>query len=82
MKPPGMKALEQNIVTRATQSGDERFIVRIRDIREPSGLWYNQTFKSLETAREVRDAELIKQEEDRKAKGFKSRRKKLYDTPA
>jgi len=77
-----MKALEQNIVTRATQSGDERFIVRIRDIREPSGLWYNQTFKSLETAREVRDAELIKQEEDRKAKGFKSRRKKLYDTPA
>jgi hypothetical protein len=82
MKPPGMKALEQNIVTRATQSGDERFIVRIRDIREPSGLWYNQTFKSLVTAREVRDAELIKQEEDRKAQGFKSRRKKLYDTPA
>ena len=78
MKAPGMKALEQNIVTRATQSGDERFIVRIRDIREPSGLWYNQTFKSLEKAREARDAELIKQEEDRKAKGFKSRRKKVY----
>lgn len=78
VKPPGMKALEQNIVTRATQSGDERYIVRIRDIREPSGLWYNQTFKSLETAREIRDAELIKQEEDRKAKGFKSRRKKQY----
>jgi hypothetical protein len=73
-----MKALEQNIVTRATQSGDNRYIVRIRDIREPSGLWYNQTFKSLEIAREVRDAELIKQAEDRKAKGFKSRRKKQY----
>lgn len=73
-----MKALEQNIVTRATQSGDERYIVRIRDFREPSGLWYNQTFKTLEMARETRDAELIKQEEDRKAKGIKSRRKKLY----
>jgi hypothetical protein len=73
-----MKALEQNIVIRATQSGDERYIVRIRDIREPSGLWYNQTFKSLEMAREVRDEQLAKQEEDRKAKGFKSRRKKIY----
>jgi len=73
-----MKALEQNIVIRATQSGDERYIVRIRDIREPSGLWYNQTFKSLEIAREVRDEQLAKQEEDRKAKGFKSRRKKIY----
>jgi len=73
-----MKALEQNIVIRPTQSGDNRYIVRIRDIREPSGLWYNQTFKSLQIAREVRDAELIKQAEDRKAKGFKSRRKKLY----
>lgn len=79
MKPPGMKALEQNIVTRATQSGDERFIVRIRDIREPSGLWFNQTFKTLKLAREVRDAQLIKQEEDRKAKGFNSRRKKYYE---
>jgi hypothetical protein len=73
-----MRALEQNIVIRATQSGDERYIVRIRDIREPSGLWYNQTFKSLEMAREVRDEQLAKQEEDRKAKGFKSRRKKIY----
>jgi len=30
-------------------------------------------------AREVRDAELIKQEEDWKAKGFKNRKKKIYD---
>jgi len=74
-----MKALEQNIVTRPTQSGDNRYIVRIRDVREPTGLWYNQTFKTLEKAREVRDAELIKQAEDWKAKGFKNRRKKLYD---
>ena len=74
-----MKALEHNIVTRPTKGGDERYIVRIRDIREPSGLWYNQTFKSLEMAREVRDEQLAKQEEDRKAKGFKSRRKKIYD---
>ena len=73
-----MKALEQNIVTRPTQSGDNRFIVRIHDIREPSGLWYNQTFKTLEMAREVRDAQLIKQAEDWKAKGFKNRRKKIY----
>jgi hypothetical protein len=79
MKPQGMRALEQNIVTRATQSGDERYIVRIRDIREPSGLWYNHTFKSLEMARQVRDAELIKQAEDWKAKGFKNRKKKIYD---
>jgi len=81
MKPPGMKALERNIVTRATQSGDDRYIVRIHDVREPSGLWYNHTFKSLETARQVRDKELIKQEEDRKAKGFKSRKTKIYDSP-
>jgi len=74
-----MKALEQNIVTRPTQSGDNRYIVRIRDVREPTGLWYNQTFKTLEKAREVRDAELIKQAEDWKAKGFKNRRKKIYD---
>ena len=74
-----MKALEQNIVTRATQSGDKRYIVRIRDIREPSGLWYNHTFKSLETAREVRDEQLALQEQDRKAKGFKSREKKIYE---
>jgi hypothetical protein len=80
VKPPGMKALEPNIVTRATRSGDERYIVRIRDIREPSGLWFNQTFKSLETAREVRDEQLAQQEQDRKAKGFKSRRKKIYDS--
>lgn len=74
-----MRALEANIVTRPTRSGDERYIVRIHDVREPSGLWYNHTFKSLEMAREVRDAELIKQAEDRKAKGFKSREKKIYD---
>ena len=73
-----MKALEQNIVIRPTQSGDNRYIVRIRDVREPSGLWYNHTFKSLEIAREVRDKELLKQAEDRKARGIKSRRKKLY----
>lgn len=73
-----MKFLEQNIVTRATRSGDERYIVRIRDIRESSGLWYNQTFKSLEIAREARDEQLALQEEDRKAKGFKSRKKKIY----
>ena len=73
-----MKFLEQNIVTRATQSGDERYIVRIRDFREPSGLWYNQTFKTLEMARKTRDEQLLKQEEDRKAKGIKSRRKKIY----
>lgn len=73
-----MKALEQNIVTRPTQSGDNRYIVRIRDFREPSGLWYNHTFKSLEMARKVRDEQLTKQAEDRGAKGIKSRRKKLY----
>ena len=76
-----MKALEQNIVTRQTQSGDDRFIVRIRDIRERSGLWYNQTFKSLEMARKVRDEQLLKQAEDWKAKGFNNRRKKIYETP-
>lgn len=53
-----MKVLEDNIYTRVKSDGSLSYNVRIRDALEPTGLWYNQTFSSLQFAREVRDEKL------------------------
>jgi len=50
-----MKRLEDFIYTRARANGELSYIVRISDITEPTTLWYNQTFQSLDLARRVRD---------------------------
>ena len=71
-----MKSFEPNICYRLTASGETKYIVRIADIREPTGLWFNGTYKTLSLAREVRDEQLAKQEEDRKLNSFNSRKKK------
>lgn len=52
---------EHHIYKRKNPSGTEVYVVRIRDILEPTGLWYNQTFKTIEIAREARDEMLAKQ---------------------
>jgi len=53
-----MKVLEDHIYTRVKADGSLSYNVRIRDVLEPTGLWYNQTFSSLQFAREVRDEKL------------------------
>lgn len=53
-----MKVLEEHIYTRVKADGSLSYNVRIRDVREPTGLWFNVTYKSLEYARGVRDEKL------------------------
>jgi hypothetical protein len=51
---------EHNIYKRKNPSGVEVYVVRIRDTREPTGLFFNGTFSSLELAKRIRDQELEK----------------------
>ena len=53
-----MKRLEDFIYTRARANGELSYNVRISDIKEPTTLWYNQTFQNLDLARRVRDERL------------------------
>jgi hypothetical protein len=53
-----MKRLEDFIYTRARANGELSYNVRIGDAKEPTALWYNQTFKNLDIARKVRDEKL------------------------
>ena len=56
-----MKAFgEESIYRRKNPSGAEVYVVRIHDSREPTGLFYNGTFKSFQIAKEVRDEQLAK----------------------
>ena len=50
-----MKRLEDFIYTRARANGELSYNVRIGDAKEPTALWYNQTFQNLDLARRVRD---------------------------
>ena len=52
---------EDNIYKRKNPSGKEVYVVRIRDSREPTGLWYNGTFSDFYLAKQVRDEQLTKQ---------------------
>jgi hypothetical protein len=56
----GVAHKEQNIYKRVNQYGDERYVVRIGDKREPSGYFFNGTFKNIDTARAVRDEQEAK----------------------
>lgn len=60
---------EENIYRRKNPSGDEVYVVRIRDIREPTGLFFNGTFKTLELAKQVRNEQLTKLVLDRQRQG-------------
>jgi hypothetical protein len=51
---------EEHIYKRKTRSGDDVYVVRISDIREPTGLFFNGTFKSLDFAKQIRDEQLTK----------------------
>ena len=53
-----MKRLEDFIYTRARANGELSYNVRIGDIKEPTALWYNQTFQNLDLARKNRDERL------------------------
>jgi hypothetical protein len=53
-----LRAFEQkNIYLRSNAKGTLVYVVRIRDQRESSGLWYNGTFHDLELAKRIRDLE-------------------------
>ena len=60
---------EENIYRRKNPSGDEVYVVRIRDIREPTGLFFNGTFHDFHLAKKVRDEQLTKLVLDRQRQG-------------
>ena len=65
-----LKAFEQkNIYIRSNAKGTLVYVVRIRDPRESSGLWFNQTFHDLQLAKLVRDEELAKLVLDKQRQG-------------
>ena len=65
-----LRAFEQkNIYLRSNARGTLVYVVRIRDQRESSGLWFNQTFHDLELAKQVRDEQLTKLVLDRQRQG-------------
>jgi hypothetical protein len=65
-----LRAFDQkNIYLRSNAKGKLVYVVRIRDPREQSGLWYNHTFHDLELAKRVRDEEEAKLVLDKQRQG-------------